>query len=95
MKQIQWNLRQLFEGDKDPEIEKERQRTEEKSYRFINKWKDRTDYLEDPAVLRQALDEYEVWSGDCGTDGNEGYYFWLRTQQDQNDPALKARFNQV
>lgn len=95
MKQIQWNLRQLFEGDNDPEIEKERQRTEEKSYRFINKWKDRTDYLEDPAVLRQALDEYEVWSGDCGTDGNEGYYFWLRTQQDENDPALKARFNQV
>ncbi len=95
MKQIQWNLKQLFEGDDDPELEKERQRTEEKSYRFINKWKDRTDYLEAPAVLRQALDEYESWSGDCGTDGNEGYYFWLRTQQDQNAPALKARFNQV
>ena len=95
MKQIQWNLIPLFKGDNDPEIEKERQRTEEKSYRFINKWKDRTDYLEAPAVLRQALDEYEMWSGDCGTDGDEGYYFWLRTQQDQNDPALKARFNQI
>jgi len=95
MEQVQWNLRQLFKGDQDPEIEKERPRTEEKSYRFINKWKDRTDYLETPAVLRQALDEYEMWSGDCGTDGNEGYYFWLRTQQDQNDPELKARFNQV
>ncbi len=95
MKQIQWNLIPLFNGDNDPEIEKERQRTEEKSYRFINKWKDRTDYLEAPAVLRQALDDYEMWSGDCGTDGDEGYYFWLRTQQDQNDPALKARFNQV
>ncbi|HKN18558.1 MAG TPA: hypothetical protein VJW95_02080, partial [Dissulfurispiraceae bacterium] len=95
MKQIQWNLRQLFEGDTDPELEKERQRTEDKSYRFINKWKDRTDYLEAPAVLGQALEEYEMWSGDCGTDGNEGYYFWLRTQQDQNDPVLKARFNQV
>ena len=95
MKQIEWNLSQLFEGDNDPAIEKDRQRAEEKSYRFINKWKDRSDYLEDPDVLSQALHEYEIWSGDCGTDGNEGYYFWLRTQQDQNDPALKARYNQV
>ncbi len=95
MKQIQWDLKQLFESDNDPQIEKERQNTEEKSYRFINKWKDRTDYLEDPAVLKQALDEYEVWSRECGTDGDGGYYFWLRTQQDQNDPALKARYNQV
>ncbi len=51
MKQIQWNLKQLFEGDNDPRIERERHSTEKKSRLFINKWKDRTDYLEDPAVL--------------------------------------------
>ncbi|MGD0281072.1 MAG: hypothetical protein ABSB95_01765, partial [Dissulfurispiraceae bacterium] len=95
MRQIQWNLKQLFESDNDPRIETEKQQIEEKSYRFINKWKDRTDYLEDPAVLKQALDEYESWSAECGTDGNWGYYFWLRSQQDQNDPELKARSNQV
>lgn len=90
MKQIQWNLKELFDNDNDPGIEAEKQRVEEKSCHFINRWKDRTDYLEEPAILKQALDEYESWERECGTDGDWGYYVWLRTQQDQNDPALKA-----
>ncbi|MBF0558762.1 MAG: M3 family oligoendopeptidase [Nitrospirae bacterium] len=95
MEQIKWNLKQLFESDNDPRMELEKQRVEEKSYRFINRWKDRTDYLEDPVILKQALDEYESWERECGTDGDWGYYVWLRTQQDQNDPALKAASGQV
>src|SRR5208283_4419210 len=95
MKQIQWNLKPLFDGDNDPRMELEKQRIEERSYRFINRWKDRTDYLEDPVILRQALDEYESWERECGTDGDWGYYVWLRTQQDQNDPALKAASGQI
>ena len=54
-----WNLKLLFAGDNDPRIEESRKRVEKKSYEFINAWKDRTDYLEDPAILRQALDQYE------------------------------------
>jgi oligoendopeptidase F len=90
-----WNLATLFSGDDDPRMDEERQRLKKKSYAFINKWKMRRDYLKDPAVLRQALDEYEEWSRWCGLDGNEGYYFWLRTQQDENDPALKAKYNRI
>jgi oligoendopeptidase F len=90
-----WNLKPLFAGDNDPRIEVKRKLVEKKSAAFINAWKDRTDYLEDPAVLRQALDQYEAWKRQYGTDGDEGYYFWLRTQQDQNDPKLKARFNKI
>jgi oligoendopeptidase F len=90
-----WNLKSLFTGDSDPRMGKKRKIVEQKSYEFINAWKDRTDYLEDPAVLRQALDQYESWKRLCGTDGDEGYYFWLRTQQDQNDAKLKARFNKI
>ena len=90
-----WDLTPLFAGDNDPLMEKDRKRVEALSYAFINAWKDRTDYLEDPVVLRQALDQYEAWRRCCGTDGNEGFYFWLRTQQDQNDPKLKAKFNTV
>ncbi len=90
-----WDLTPLFAGDNDPLMEKKRKRVEKESYSFINAWKDRTDYLEDPVVLRQALDQYEAWKRSSGTDGDEGYYFWLRTQQDQNDPKLKAQFNQV
>lgn len=90
-----WNLRPLFAGDNDPQIEKKRKIVAKKSHAFINTWKDRTDYLEDPAILRQALDQYESWKRHVGADGDEGYYFWLRTQQDQNDPKLKARFNKI
>ena len=81
-----WNLSPLFKHDDDPRIEREKGEVEKKSYEFINAWKDRIDYLKDPLILRQALDEYEKWKRACGTDGNPGYYFWLRTQQDQNDP---------
>ena len=90
-----WNLKPLFTGDNDPRIERKRKLVEKKSAAFINTWKDRTDYLEDPAILRQALDQYESWKRQYDTDGDEGYYFWLRTQQDQNDPKLKARFNKI
>ncbi len=95
MKHITWNLGKLFSGDNDPAMEERRKAVRERSYAFINKWKDRSDYLEDPLILKEALDEYEAWKRDCGTDGDEGYYFWLRTTQDQNDPDLKAKFNKV
>ncbi|HAM49229.1 MAG TPA: hypothetical protein DCP92_00475 [Nitrospiraceae bacterium] len=90
-----WHLTVLLQGDDDPRIEMKRKLVEQKSYAFINKWKTRKDYLEQPAILKQALDEYEAWNRHCGTDGDEGYYFTLRTQQNQNDPTLKAKFNKI
>ena len=90
-----WNLKPLFSGDSDLRMEEKRKTLERESYAFINTWKDRTDYLENPVTLRQALDHYEAWKRRFGTDGDEGYYFWLRTRQDQNDPKLKARFNKI
>ncbi len=95
MKQITWNFKQLFESDNDTQIEEKRKIVEQKSYEFINRWKNRKDYLRDPAILKQAFDEYEEWKRNYGTDGSEGYYFWLRTMQDQNNPDLKAKFNKI
>jgi oligoendopeptidase F len=90
-----WDLKPLFSTDHDPSIEKELKRVETNSYRFIGKWKARRDYLADARILAQALDEYERWRRDCGSDGDAGYYFWLRTEQEQNNPELKARFNKI
>jgi oligoendopeptidase F len=95
VKQITWNFGKLFSGDNDPAIEKKRQSLEKKSHAFINKWHDRSDYLRAPAILKQALDEYELWRRQYGSEGDEGYYFWLRTTQNQNDPKLKAKFNTI
>ncbi|TSD04234.1 MAG: Uncharacterized protein Athens071412_775 [Parcubacteria group bacterium Athens0714_12] len=94
-KQTTWNLDPLFKDDDDPQIEKKRKIVESKSYEFINKWKSRKDYLKKPTVLKQALDEYENWQKNYGTGGDEWYYFWLRTAQNQNDPELKAKFNKI
>ena len=90
-----WDLTTLFKGDDDPRIEENTKIVEKKSYAFIRKWEHRKDYLKDPAKLRQALDEYEAWKRSYGTDGDAGYYFWLRTQVDRNNPELKAKFNKI
>ncbi len=88
-----WNLGLIFVNDDDPKIEATRKLVEEMGYRFINKWKDRTDYLSDPAVLKEALDEYEEWTKRLGMYDAEIYYFSLRSSQNQLDPELKAKYN--
>ncbi len=90
-----WNLGPLFSGDDDPRIETDLKRIRSAADRFIRKWKGRRDYLSDAGTLKQALDEYERWRRDCGPDGDAGYYFWLRTEQDRNSPELRARFNKI
>ncbi len=91
----EWNLTPLLNGDDDPAMPVKRKVMEEASYEFINRWKDRGDYLKDPAVLRQALDEYEGWTRKYACSGDEGYYFHLRTSQDQESPVLKAKNNKI
>ncbi len=95
MKKEVWNLKPLFSSDDDPAIEERRKIVQQEGYKFIDKWKNRSDYLEDPVVLGEALDEYERWNRHYGPDGDEGYYFMLRTQQDQNNPSLKAKYNKI
>ncbi len=90
-----WNLTPLAKSENDPDLIKKRNELLDESYKFINKWKDRTDYLSDPTVLKEALDEYEFWAGNYGGSGDEGYYFWLRSTLDQNDPTIKAKFNKI
>jgi len=94
-KNMVWNLTSLFESDNSSRIEEKRKKLEMESRRFVDAWRGKKDYLEDPVILRQALDEYERWMHYLGADGDEGYYFWLRTQQDQNSPELKAKYNKV
>ncbi len=95
LKNIVWNLTSLFESDNSSRIKEKRKKLEMESRRFVDTWRGRKDYLEDPVILSQALDEYERWMRRLGADGDEGYYFWLRTQQDQNSAELKAKYNKI
>lgn len=93
--QTTWNLGLIFNGDDDPKINATRAEVETKSYAFINKWKDRTDYLEKPEVLAEALKEYEEWAKNLGPYLAEDYYFSLKSFLDQSDTDLKAKLNKL
>ena len=90
-----WNLTPLFNSDDDPRIDDEKELILQNAYKFINKWKDRTDYLQEPVVLKEALDEYEEWDRKWGTSGDQGYYFGLRRSQEQDNAQLKAVTNKI
>lgn len=93
--QTNWILSSLFRDDNDPRIEKKRKEAKVAAYKFINKWKDRDDYLKKPGVLMQAFNEYEDWLRSYGPGASEWYYFALRSYLNQNDPKIKARLNQI
>ncbi len=90
-----WNLKLLYKNDSDPQMVKDRETIEKKSHEFVKKWKHRTDYLTDPKLLRQALDDYEEWTRYYEGGGKEWYYFHLRSEQDQIDPTIRAKMNQI
>jgi oligoendopeptidase F len=92
---VVWNLSALLTSDTSPESEEKLNEVKTQSYNFINKWKDRTDYLQDPQVLKEALDEYEQWEANYGTSGTVGYYFGLRSAQEQDNPQIKAELNKL
>jgi oligoendopeptidase F len=90
-----WNLSPLFSGDDDPKISVLRKQSLKASDNFIKKWKSRTDYMERPSVLKEALDEYSEWIRDFGALHTESYYFHLRHSQNQVDPKIKAGMNKT
>jgi oligoendopeptidase F len=90
-----WNLSPLFKNDADPLINRKTSQVKSAAGKFIQKWGRRSDYLKDPSSLKDALDDYEVWARNFGLGGSVWYYFYLRSQQDQNDPELKAKFNKI
>ena len=89
----EWDLTPFFNSDDDLRMAEKLKELEKVNYDFIDKWKDRTDYLENPKVLKEALDEYEHLEKYYGSTGDGGIYFWLRTHLDQNDPKIKAKYN--
>lgn len=86
-----WNLTPLLKSDTDPEILIKRKTIDEKTNAFVKKWKERNDYLTDPLMLKQALDDFEELEHFYAGHGDEWYYFNLRTSQDQINADLKAK----
>lgn len=90
-----WNLSALYKSDDDPQMAADRQKIEAATKAFEDKWRGRDDYKTDPKVLKEALDDYEAWAKDYSVSGSEFYYFNLRSNQDQNDPKVKAKVQSI
>lgn len=91
----EWDLSLLYKNENDPKIEKDLKNVEKSSSVFINKWINREDYLINEKILKEALDEYEVWAKSYGCASSLIYYFWLRISVDQNNGDLKAKYNKI
>lgn len=90
-----WDFTKFYKDDNDPKLQQDKQILIDETLKFVEKWEDRTDWLEDPTVLKEALDEYEQYNRNFGSFGIPGLYIHLRTQQDQIDTNLKAKDNQI
>lgn len=93
--EFQWDLSLLYKGDDDPRIEKDIAQVKRDVKKFVNKWKDRDDYLNNVNTLKAALDDYEELMAKQGMGGDPSYYFWLRSKQDQADKHVKAWVNKL
>lgn len=85
----------LYKSDDDPQMQKDRETIKKKCNAFVKKWKHRADYLSDPKILRHALGDYEEWHRTYEGGGKEWYYFHLRTEQEESNPILRAKMNQI
>ncbi len=90
-----WNLSGLYKNDNDPKMASVRKAGVAATKAFESKWRGRSDYLSDPKILAEALGEYEAWESRYSLDGGEGFYFHLRSAQDQNDPKIKAKIQSI
>lgn len=93
--EIQWNLSHLFSGDTDPLQEQEQKERASLAKAFALTWEHRTDWLNEPNILRKALDEYEVFERSGGGSGKSAYYISLRQSQDEDNATLKALSNKI
>lgn len=89
-----WDLTPLASHDEDQTLAKEQEELQKRAEAFVMKWKAREDYLHKPEILKEALDDYEAWMRTGGSGGNGTYYYHLRTEQDESNPKLKAKYNQ-
>ncbi len=87
-----WDFSPLTEGKS---FEEKRADWQAATDNFVAKWKSRKDYLENPEILGEALDDYEAWMRNFGGENDEAVYYWLKTQLNQSDSELKAKFSKV
>ncbi|MEI7742022.1 MAG: M3 family oligoendopeptidase [bacterium] len=95
MNKTTWDLSSLFASDSDPKITEVRAESEKRVHEFASKWQKNQEYLKNTDVLFEALTEYEKLNREYGTGEFAGFYFWLRSVQDQNNSEVRGKLAEV
>ncbi len=91
--QTKWDLSTFYKSPGDPQIEIDKKIILEKAKEFAKKWQGRVDYLSDPVLLKQALDDYEVFIRNYDNGGKVYFYFYLSNVLNQLDNNIRAKLN--
>jgi oligoendopeptidase F len=92
---MNWNLKLLYKSIDDPQIGIDVKNSEDAVMKFVKKWKEKNEYLTDPKILKEALDEYEELSSEFGILTKPYYYTYLSKEIDLNNKELKAKLNKL
>lgn len=92
IKSTEWNLEKHFDKSK---FKKQKEIWNKEITKFAERYRKDNSYLEDPKKLLIALEELEELEENYGSTSDEVYYYWLKSQKDQDDPKIKAKFNQI
>lgn len=93
--QTTWKLDVLYKHDNDPKIIDEQKQITAAIGAFAEKWRANKRWLSDSKQLVTALDEYERLHYRYGVTGAFGFYYWLRSETDQLNSDLRAKFNKA
>lgn len=94
-KKYTWDLSPLYKSDNDPQIEKDIEEISSKVDMFVSKWKNDKSYLNDPKVLSKAFKELEDISLSETYLEKPLSYFWLRKEQENDNPTVKAMYSKI
>jgi len=91
----EWNFGLLYRDADKKALSAELEEIKRRNFDFSAKWKAKSEYLEDPETMKQALDEYESIAATIGVSGKPGYYYWLKYQLDQQNSEIKAELSKI
>ena len=92
---MNWNLKTLYKSEKDPQIQKDIDISQQQNKIFVTRWRDNTKYLEKPKILLQAIQEYEKLEETYGQCQKPLYYLSLRFYLNQTDPVIKGMLSKI
>ena len=85
-----WNYNPLLPEEGEKGFLRLRKEIEELTKAFVLKYTNDKSFLQDPDLLREALDMYNKWASISIYGGKEGYYFYLKSTIEKDNPVIIA-----